>query len=344
MYVERWGRRWPVVAGIPFLRRGREALADRALAHLEAGDERGALIELLGDQDDWWPFALPDQRGRARALETASLRAAMDALGYGPVGDYFAYRWSDPTFLSGLALLERHGEAHGSLFELGCGVGHFLRELHLRGVEVGGGDVVFSKLWLARRFLVPEAHLVCFDARYPFPLQAGGYDVAFCHDALHYLPDKLLAVAELRRIARCVLIGHAHNRLVANLSAGSPLAPAAYAELLPGAVMYDDAELAGAAREAHAPRPGENLDCAAAIALAWPPEQRRGPSLTRARPRARLRLNPLLDPDSLELRWPSERYREEYEALSSHLRGVDRSAGEDELYRRRVLLDLPEAW
>jgi SAM-dependent methyltransferase len=203
---------------------------------------------------------------------------------------------------------------------------------------------VFSKLWLARRFLVPEARLVCFDARHPFPLQTGGYDVAFCHDALHYLPDKVLAVAELRRVARSVLIGHAHNRLVENLSPGRPLAPVAYGELLPGAVMYDDAELASAAHEARAPRPGGRLDEAAALALAWAPEERPGPSLTRARPGARLRLNPLLDPDSLEIRWPSVRYRQEYEALSGHLRGVDLSAGEDELYRRRVLLDLPEAW
>ena len=31
-------------------------------------------------------------------------------------------------------------------------------------------DVVFAKLWLARRFVCPRARLVCFDAAAPWPL------------------------------------------------------------------------------------------------------------------------------------------------------------------------------
>ncbi|MBC7432001.1 MAG: methyltransferase type 11, partial [Rubritepida sp.] len=43
------GRRWPAPDGIAFLRIGREALADAALARLDAGDRTGALVLLLAD-------------------------------------------------------------------------------------------------------------------------------------------------------------------------------------------------------------------------------------------------------------------------------------------------------
>jgi hypothetical protein len=105
------GRRWPAPEGIPFLHAGREALATEALARLDAGDAEGALVALLADQDDWWrgPTAEPAAlRELVRARDRLTLRAAMALLAWGPVADYFAHRWSDPTFLAGLALVEAH--------------------------------------------------------------------------------------------------------------------------------------------------------------------------------------------------------------------------------------------
>ena len=236
--------RVPVVAGIPYLRTGRAELRAHVLERLDAGDEHGALVALLADQDDWWTEPPPPREQLEQAIAAPTLREAMALLGFGRVGDYFAFRWSDPTFLSGLALLDAHAGEVDSAFELGCGAGHLLRELSLRGVRVAGGDVVFAKLWLAKRFVVPEADLVCFDAASPFPVESGSADLALCHDALHYLPDIPHAVAELRRIAtRAVLVGHAHNATVDNLSSGAPLDVDGYAALLPGARLYDDDEL-----------------------------------------------------------------------------------------------------
>ncbi len=161
--------RVPVVAGIPYLRTGRDELRAHALARLDAGDEHGALVALLADQDDWWTEPPPPREQLERAIAATTLREAMAHLGFGRVGDYFAYRWSDPTFLSGLGLLDAHAGGITSAFELGCGAGHLLRELRLRGVRVAGGDVVFAKLWLAKRFVVPDADLACFDGGSPFP-------------------------------------------------------------------------------------------------------------------------------------------------------------------------------
>jgi SAM-dependent methyltransferase len=329
--------RWPVVDGIPFLRTGREALVARVLERLDAGDADGARLDLLADNDDWWTQPPPPRDQLAAAVAAPTLREAMRRVGYGPVGDYFAFRWSDPTFLSGLALLDRHAGGARSAFELACGIGHFLRELARRDVRVAGGDVVWSKLWLARRFVAPGAELVCFDAGGPWPV-AGAFDLALCHDALHYLPDKAHAVRELERLAPVVVVGHAHNAAVENLSPGDPLDVAGYAELLPGAVLYDDDELALAAVSGGRPRPrsAAGLD-APAIGLA------RGGApadvaYTVPSPGAALRRNPLLGEDGRP-RWPSPRYEQEYGPHSGYL-----TADGGDPVRRRVLLDLPERW
>ena len=157
------GRRWPAPDGIPFLRVGREALASDALVRLDAGDRVGALVLLLADQDDWWRGATAEPAALRELVErcdTLSLREAMGLLAWGPVADYFAHRWSDPTFLAGLALIEAHVPAPAIAFELACGIGHHLRELSCRGSAVTGVDVVFAKLWVARHWVVPAARLL----------------------------------------------------------------------------------------------------------------------------------------------------------------------------------------
>jgi SAM-dependent methyltransferase len=360
--------RWPVVAGIPYLRVGRAGLVASLLAALDAGDHDAALLLALADQDDWDPTPPPGVGACADAIAAPTLRSAMAALGFGAVGDYFAYRWSDPTFLSGLGLLDAALAGSPSVFELGCGVGHFLRELESRGVSVVGGDVVFAKLWLARRFVVRRAELVCFDAGRRFPLVDGSVDACLCHDVLHYLPDLARALAELRRIGGRVLVGHAHNAAVDNLSPGAPLDVAGYEGLAPDATFYDDAAVGQAALAGDLPAAADaqQLRAAAAIAFVTPAASATPPGPNRfaaPAPGAGLRLNPLLhpgsgDPAPLVVRWPSTRYEREYAHLSGHLRnappvprallaGVVR-AGEDpradDLARRRVLLDLPDAW
>jgi hypothetical protein len=96
--------------------------------------------------------------------DAATLRDAMELLGMGRVGDYFAHRWSDPTYLAGLALLQQHWPADRTVVEVACGAGHLLRELAQRGLpDLVGVDVVWAKLWLAQRFVCPSARYVCAD-------------------------------------------------------------------------------------------------------------------------------------------------------------------------------------
>lgn len=349
------GERWPVVAGIPFLRTGREALVADTLHLLDEGREADALALLLGDQDDWArtpPAPLADRM--AVIGGGLNFRDAMDRLAFGGVGTYFAHRWTDPTFLSGLALAEAHWTDPASVFELACGAGHFLREFGRFCPEVTGGDVVFAKLWLARRYVAPTAKLVCFDAAAPWPLPDRAADLLFCHDAFYFLPRKPHVASEMRRVsAGPILVGHAHNALVDNLSSGAPLAPAQYAALFEPARLYDDAALTAALLGGivpHAETAGA-LGTAAAVSIAANAPVPRAIAAGLAMPPdgARLRRNPLYR-DGL-IAWPSDRYQREYGPLASYpdraegpLEAVAGEAALERLVRRRVLVDLPAQW
>ena len=349
--------RWPVIDGIAFLRADRRTLADAALAALDAGDTSRALVLLLGDQDGWARTPPPTAAARLEAVrqrDALSFREAMELLALGPVATYFAHRWSDPTFLSGLALAQSHWGGPARVVELACGAGHYLRAFQPHAAEVIGADLVFAKLWLARHFIAPAATLVCFDAAAPWPFEDGAADLLFCHDAFYFLPDKPHVAREMLRTARRVLIGHTHNALMDNLSAGAALEPAAYAALFPDATLFDDRELTEALIEARAPRPtsAAALAGAPAIALttgAGAPGPAAGP-LTTPGPGAPLRRNPLYADGRLH--WPSDRYAREYGPLATYPERTDApetaTAGDspaiDQLARRRVLLDLPERW
>ena len=366
--------RWPVVEGIPFLRAGREDLARRALAAIDAGDRPAALIALLADQDDFAPTPDPDSDAIGRVVDAVdaggiNLREAMAGLGFGPVAHYFAHRTSTPTYLSGLNLLDRAGVAVDLALEIACGIGQFLRELNARDVPTAGVDVVFAKLWLARRFVVgPDVDLICADICKGMPIQPEGRVLAFCHDAFYFLPDKEAVAGSLRRIAARggrVLIGHAHNaRFDHGGVSGTPRTPEGYAELFPDADLFDDAELARCflgAGPAPIRAPGE-LAGVEAVALAWPGGGR-GEWLDFAGPPAgtSLRLNPLLGvgPEGkLRPEWPDDRFAREYisatyligepmpsaATLAAGLAGDLDDPEVDRLARVRVLVDLPERW
>lgn len=366
--------RWPVVDGIPFLRPDRDALRRAALADLDRGDVDAARARLLADQDPFAPLA-PPAHAECLALADdvragrATLREAMRRLGFGPVADYFAHRTCTPTFLSGLGLLAQHGRPRGPVVDVACGIGQFVRELAARQVPAIGLDLVFAKVWLARRFLAPEAVLVCGDAtRPPLALASGAPATVFCHDAFYFLPDKARAARAFLDLAGSdgrVLVGHAHNAAVDHGVAGTPLVPERYGALFPGATLFDDAAFAGAALQGRPARPQDAsaLGAVEAVSLAWPvrPSSPFWHGLLVPPDGAGLVLNPLLQEDAdgrLAPLWPSARFAAEYvDAGYLHdppvlardaRRALDGSPANGrvraELVRRRVLLAIPERW
>jgi len=371
--------RFPVIDQIPFLRAGRDDLRAKVLKKLDAGGVPAALALLFQDQDDWARNAPPSEKDLQPLFENCNLnlREAMRCLRYGAVADYFAYRWSDPTFLSGLTLLEWHLPPSAKIgFELACGIGHYLREFDLRGIEAVGADVVYSKLWLARKFVAPNAKLICLDANFDFPFADKSFDTAFCHDAFYFLPEKKPVADELKRTTRgAILIGHAHNAEAENFSSGAAIATGEYAAMFATPILYDDAELTRAAIENQKPeaRKINELKNAAAIDLVCNQSGENGITGNFQRKdflvpttREKLRVNPLLLDENDEIQsspiYPSERYASEYAPLSDYLkltdaereilesirRGIENDLSTEKTVsvfeRRHILLDLPEKW
>jgi SAM-dependent methyltransferase len=332
----------PVVDGIPYARAGREDLRRQVSGLVEQGRVDEARVLLLADADDWWDAAPPPGEQLARVPSARTFREAMELLGMGRVADYFAHRWSDPTYLSGLALLQQHWPADRPVVEVACGAGHFLRELRSRGIsDLVGVDVVWAKLWLARRFVCPEARYLCADVTALPDLEVAPPAYVLCHDALYFVPDKAAACRALLALAGrggTVVVGHAH---VADPH-GAPVAAGEYARLLGTSLAYDDHELTRALLEQRPPVPTQPsaLERSEAVALVAGDPLHRAPADLSV-PVGPLRLNPLYRDGVLT--WPSERYEQEYGPRSSYLPPHAEPLPQDAA-RRRVLVDLPEHW
>ncbi|WP_426265951.1 methyltransferase domain-containing protein [Sphingomonas sp. LHG3443-2] len=341
--------RWPVIDDIPYLRVGSEELAARLLAHLDRGESSAALVLLLAENDRWWnePPPPPAQlRDLVDRRGTLTLREAMALLGWGRVGDYFAHRWSDPTYVAGLALLDAHWTAPATAFELACGIGHYLRALCQVGVRAIGADLVFAKLWVARHWVAPEAELVCFDAEQPWPVRLRT-DLALCHDAFYFLGNKPHVAAQLLEAAATVALAHVHNSQHPNLSTGEGMTRLEVEDLFPDATLYADEELTACGASGRLPEPfhGDKTE-AFGIAIG-PPASEPGP-LGMPLSGASLTRNPLCIGGAPA--WPSERYADEYGGRVTYACRADlpdRTLMAPEwidAVRRRELVDLPERW
>jgi SAM-dependent methyltransferase len=365
------GERWPVIDAIPYLRTNREDLVAQTLALLDAGKADLALEGLLADQDDWWtgPAADPiDLNALVRDRDGATLREAVQRLGWGRVGDYFLHRWTDPTYLAGLTLLEAHWNDPACVFEFACGIGQYLRAFKGRGAKVAGADVVFAKLWVARHWVVgAKAQLVCFDAGSPhWPVSGSPVDLVVCNDAFYFLDDKPGVLDCLRRTAGddgWLVLSHIHNSDRPGFSAGRAVSAAEIEELFPDGLVYDDDELTRALVECRAPSPkapAELRRCEAFSVVAGPgmrPAPRTvADGITLPSEGTLLRLNPLYretaDGD-YAIAWPSERYEAEYGPRITYplrsrgpetLDWVGGQTPDTDRVRRREFVDLPERW
>lgn len=347
--------RWPVVDGIPYLRAGRDALRDRAVAALDAGEPDEAAVALFADQDDWWDEAPPSPDARRRALAATTLREAVERLGLGRVGDYFLHRDHDPSGLAVLGLTAAHPPAGRGVLDLACGAGHLLRHLALHGHrDLVGLDVVFAKLWLARRFVLPRpdaATLVCADLTAPWPVATTGSPrwVAL-HDALYFFDDPadlVAAAVERAGPGGAVLAAHCHHVDHPLGQAGHPRSAPGWSALLPGATTYAEEELTSAVLEHRAPVAAgvDELGDTEAVALAL--DDRSGgfdAALLDPPTDAALAVNPLYV-DRVR-RWPSERWAAEYGARAAtylpEVLPAERSPVQDR--HRRLLVALPERW
>jgi SAM-dependent methyltransferase/uncharacterized protein YbaR (Trm112 family) len=263
--------RYPIVAGIPVLKKGNIGSAgqssEEVISLIESGRRTEALFSLLTPRglppSPSWIRSLPSISGIHRLKSHASERSArkwqeqasslladekatacnlLDLYFSGNknkiVHDYFAFRFGAGRYLVGLsfaASMARRPDR--ALLDLGCGCGHLTSGLvqHAEGRPVVGLDDSFFGLYVAKRWTAPQAEYVCCAADKSLPFPDGTFSAAFCSDAFHYFFDKATSARELKRLTRddgIIILFCVRNGLLEHPYGGLPLPPAGYQALV----------------------------------------------------------------------------------------------------------------
>jgi SAM-dependent methyltransferase/uncharacterized protein YbaR (Trm112 family) len=243
---------YPVVGGIPILKRGAIGTAgqtaDEVIALIQAGRHLEALLALISPASPvlapTWIKSLPSLLGIRRLKRLAHQRAwdrwqdkaaalltnrggqvtACEVLDLSYSGresnrDYFAYRFGQPRHLVALSFTSIILQPNRPLLDLACGCGHLTCSLVQRaqGQPVIGIDLSFFELYVAKHWIAPEAAYVCCAADTALPFADGAFSVAFCSDAFHYFVNKPVCFRELERITRddgLIMLVWMHNACV----------------------------------------------------------------------------------------------------------------------------------
>ena len=261
-----WCGRYPVVAGIPILKRGPDGTIDKVIALIESGRQREALLAAIAPASPTlapsWIRSLPSARGLHRLKHLAHQRALRgwreraaalltDHRGQVTVCalldfyfhnhrenyNYFYFRFGQPRYLVALSFASIIHQPKKPILDLACGCGHITRTLVQRaqGQPVIGLDNSFFGLYIAKHWIAPEAEYVCSPADGPLPFPNGAFSTVFCSDALHYFVNKATSIRELERLTRqdgLIILVWIHNTLVRRPHDGLPLPPEGYRALV----------------------------------------------------------------------------------------------------------------
>ncbi len=227
---------FPVVDGIPVMHLQPNATAARDL--VEQRKPLEARRAMFGLEE---APAIAEQVDALIASPDATYRAIVEAFGEYLEGGYFLYRFADPTFIVGHALVRAIGRTvlrgGGRAVDVCGGSGHLTRSLmDLSSPAPVLADLYFAKVWLARRFTAPGCEPVCCDGNSPMPFARGAFRFAMCSDAFMYIWTKRQFVLDLLRLIdghapAAAMISHTHNQCTWTPSHGQPLTPAGYRNL-----------------------------------------------------------------------------------------------------------------
>ena len=337
---------FPVIDGIPVMHLQPNATAARELVEQRKPVEaRRAMFGL----DD-----VPDVAERVDALiasPAATYRQIVEAFGEHLEGGYFLYRFGDPTFIVGHALVRAVAgtvlRGGGRAIDICGGSGHLTRSLmDLSSPAPVLADLYFAKVWLARRFTAPGCEPVCCDGNSPIPFARGAFRYAMCSDAFMYIWTKRQFVLDMLRLIDdrseratpgAAMISHTHNQCTWTPSHGQPLTPAGYRYLFENEDPHVFGEsglfadvVRGGPLDLSRVDTEKTLEAEQALAIVasrhfgmFVPHQLEPPP---ARPLGEFRVNPLYVVGSSDgsavryrLQFPSEDYEQEYGASREYL-------------------------
>jgi len=257
---------YPVVAGIPFLKR--ENPANKVIALIRAQRHHEALLTLIQPVSPALAparvkslpvigkvrklrhlahrMALATWRKRATELlnnaEDSSTARQFFELYWGKKSEnfnYHAFRFGQPRHLVALSFATLIRDVNKPILDLACGCGHITRALTHQAVgqTVVGVDDLFFGLYIAKHLIAPGAEFVCCSAEHSLPSANGAFAVAFCSDAFHYITNKAACIRELKRLIAkdgTIFLVWVHNALFRRPYDGQPLPPEGYDALLDG--------------------------------------------------------------------------------------------------------------
>jgi len=285
--------RYPVVAGIPFLKKDTSGIVDRVITLIEAGRHQEALLALIRFPD---PIRAPawvrpmllarvirrlirlarrqqlrrqreqaialltNQGGQATACDVFNLYFSNQKNNY----DYFTYRFGQPRHLLALSFINLIHQPRKPILDLACGSGHLTHSLvqQANGQMVVGVDRFFFGLYVAKYWVAPEAEYICCDADASLPFVDNAFSVAFCADAFHYFTNKTTCFRELERLTGddgLIMLVWVHNAHMRMPHDGLPLPSEGYQTLasnLPHRLISSSAVL-----RRYLQKQGPSLEC-----------------------------------------------------------------------------------
>ena len=229
---------FPVVDGIPVMHL--QPAATKARELVEQGDVLRARRALFGLEDE----GVGERVDALIASADATYRTIVEAFGEYIEGGYFLYRFADPTYIVGHAVVRSAAgtvlNRGGRAIDICGGSGHLTRSLlDLSSPAPVLADLYYAKIWLARRFTAPGCEPVCCDGNSPMPFARGAFRYAMCSDAFMYIWTKRQFVQDMLRLVDngddgregAAVISHTHNQCTWTPSHGQPLTPDGYRNL-----------------------------------------------------------------------------------------------------------------
>jgi SAM-dependent methyltransferase len=281
---------------------------------------------------------------------------------------YVKYRFSAPSFISGMALIPAINGAlpdGGLILDAGCGFGHlsFMLSRYFGARNIYCVDKEFINLYFGRNYLVgSDASFICLDANEKLPLDDGTFSAIVSMDSVHYIHNKKLFADELKRILKsngAVFFIHLHNKYVKNISQGLAETPEGYAGLFAGFKIRFFAERSlagglfnGSGVDLGSERPFEEIKKSDSISMAATRNDsllKKYGNLFELAPKYTeneiAMLNPLYrrSRGSFIRKFPSEFYEEEYYLIKDFFPGrIDPNLPMDELRKKLIIIPLPK--
>jgi len=188
---------------------------------------------------------MKEAKGRlAKARHDVPFAALM---GHTLFENYLMHRFAAETLWMVHAIVPMIRSKDSTVLDLGCGAGHASYVLSsYSGVrDLICTDRSFWELYLARKYMVPNASFIQFDANLPLPFREDMIDCVLALDTLHYVEAKWTMAGHLQRVLRpngLLLLLHLHNAMHSNPSPGFPLVPSGWLDVFrdfPMKVMPD---------------------------------------------------------------------------------------------------------